>query len=215
VIEAVVFDLDGVLVDSEGAWGEVRREYTLERGGRWPEDAQRAMMGMSSVEWSRYMQEVLGVNAPPERISREVAERVADLYRKRLPLISGAREAVERLASRWPLGLASSANRELIDLALDLGGLSAHFKVTVSSEEVTRGKPEPDVYLEAARRLSVAPESSAAIEDSHNGILAAAAASMRVIAIPNREFPPGADALERTDRVLPSLQQLTVESVEG
>jgi HAD superfamily hydrolase (TIGR01509 family) len=193
----------------------VRRQYTLEHGGVWPEGAQGAMMGMSSVEWSRYMREELGVEESPERISREVAERVADLYRQRLPLIPGAREAIERLAARWRLGLASSANRELIDLALDLGGLSPYFEATVSSEEVPRGKPEPDVYLEAARRLSTAPESSAAVEDSHNGILAASAAGMRVIAIPNREFPPGGRALERADRVLSSLDELTVEMVEG
>lgn len=213
MIEAVAFDLDGVLVDSEGAWAEVRRRYTLERGGRWREDAAREMMGMSSVEWSRYMHDALGVDVSPERISAEVAERVSRLYRERLPLIPGAPEAVARLAARWPLALASSANRALIDLVLDLSGLSEYFEVTVSSEEVPRGKPAPDVYLEAARRLEVEPERCAAVEDSHNGILSAAGAGMRVIAIPNREFPPGPEALAVASAVLGSLDELTVEAV--
>jgi HAD superfamily hydrolase (TIGR01509 family) len=214
VIEAVAFDLDGVLIDSEQAWAGVRREYTLERGGRWREDAAREMMGMSSVEWSGYMHEVLGVDEPPERISDEVAERVAGLYRERLPLIPGAPEAAERLAGRWPLALASSANRELIDLVLDRAGLSDYFQVTVSSEEVPRGKPAPDVYLEAARRLEAEPERCAAVEDSHNGILSAATAGMRVIAIPNRAFPPGPAALDAASGVISSLDELTVEVVE-
>jgi HAD superfamily hydrolase (TIGR01509 family) len=214
VIEAVAFDLDGVLIDSEQAWAEVRREYTLERGGRWREDAAREMMGMSSVEWSGYMHEVLGVDEPPERISDEVAERVASLYRERLPLIPGAPEAVERLAGRWPPALASSANRELIDLVLDRAGLRDYFQVTVSSEEVPRGKPAPDVYLEAARRLEADPERCAAVEDSHNGILSAATAGMRVIAIPNRAFPPGPAALDAASGVITSLDELTVEVVE-
>jgi HAD superfamily hydrolase (TIGR01509 family) len=215
VIEAVAFDLDGVLIDSEEVWGEVRREYVLERGGRWHEGALRAMMGMSSIEWSRYMHEDLEVEESPERISDEVAGRVARRYRERLPLIPGAREAVERLAARWPLALASSANRELIDLVLDVARLRARFRVTVSSEEVANGKPAPDVYLEAARRLPVSPRDCAAIEDSQNGILSAAAAGMRVIAIPNRAFPPGPEAIAAADRVLPSLERLTVEAVEG
>jgi HAD superfamily hydrolase (TIGR01509 family) len=214
VIEAVAFDLDGVLVDSEGTWAAVRRDYTRERGGDWHDGAERAMMGMSSVEWSRYMHELLGVDEAPERISEQVAQRVADTYRERLPLIDGAREAVTRLRARWPLALASSANRELIDLVLDRAGLGADFRVTVSSEEVPRGKPAPDVYLEAARRIPARPDRCVAIEDSHNGILSAAAAGMRVIAIPNRAFPPGRESLAAADRVLPSLEELTVAAIE-
>jgi HAD superfamily hydrolase (TIGR01509 family) len=215
VIDAVIFDLDGLLIDSEQAWDEVRREYVIEQGGRWHEGAQRQIMGMSSLEWSRYFNEELGVDRAPEQISEQVAGRVADLYRERLPLLPGAEQAVELLAARWPLGLASSSNRELIDLALGLAGIASCFKATVSSEEVARGKPAPDVYLEAARRLAVSPPSCAAIEDSHNGILSAAAAGMRVIAIPNREFPPGEEALAAAAEVLPSLAELTVEVVRG
>jgi HAD superfamily hydrolase (TIGR01509 family) len=215
VIAAVVFDLDGVLIDSEGAWDQVRRRYVEERGGHWREGATRDMMGMSSIEWSRYVNEELGVDLPPEQISQEVAARVADLYEERLPLLPGAAEAVERIADRWPLGLASSSNRELIDRVLEVAGIASLFEAAVSSEEVARGKPAPDVYLEAARRLAGAPAECAAIEDSHNGILSASAAGMRVVAVPNREFPPAADALARADLVLDSLAELTPEAIEA
>jgi HAD superfamily hydrolase (TIGR01509 family) len=214
VIEAVIFDLDGVLLDSEQLWDEAREQLARERGGRWHENAQRDMMGMSSPEWSRYMHDVIGLPEPPEEISREVVERLAKLYGEHLPVVPGAREAVERLAARWPLGLATSSNRELIDLALELLGVQHLFKATVSSEEVLRGKPAPDVYLEAARRLGVEPTRAAAIEDSENGILAAKAAGMRVIAIPNRHFPPDGEALAAADVVLDSPAKLTAEAVE-
>jgi HAD superfamily hydrolase (TIGR01509 family) len=215
LIEAVIFDLDGVLIDSESAWAEVRREFVLERGGRWHDHTQRDMMGMSSVEWSRYIHDELGVDMPPAQISAEVARRLARLYRDRLPLVQGAHGVVDRLAARWPLGLASSSNRELIDLVLEVAHLARYFQATVSSEEVARGKPAPDVYLEAARRLEIEPSRCAAIEDSHNGILSAAAAGMRVIAIPNREFAPGREALAKAARVLASLEELTPEVIEG
>jgi HAD superfamily hydrolase (TIGR01509 family) len=214
VIEAVVFDLDGVLLDTEQVWDEAREQLAKERGGRWHERAQRDMMGMSSREWSRYMHETIGLPEPPERINAEVVERLVTSYREHLPVIPGAREAVERLAARWPLGLASSSNRELIDLALELLGVSGLFAATVSSEEVARGKPAPDVYLEAARRLSADPTRTTAIEDSQNGILSAKAADMRVIAIPNRHFPPDERALEQADVVLASPAELTAEAVE-
>jgi HAD superfamily hydrolase (TIGR01509 family) len=213
-VEAVIFDLDGVLIDSEQAWDDARREFVAEQGGRWHDRAQRDMMGMSSTEWSRYVRDELGVEMPPERISAEVVARLTALYQQRLPLLPGAREAVERLARELPLGLASSSNRELIDLVLDIGGLAAYFGVTVSSEEVARGKPAPDVYLEAARRLGVSAARSVAIEDSRNGILSAAAAGMRVIAIPNRAFPPSPEALAAASLVLRSLDDLTVALVE-
>ena len=214
MIDAVIFDLDGLLIDSEHVWDDARREFVAEHGGRWTDRAQRDMMGMSSVEWSRYVNRELGVDLPPEQISEMVAGRLADLYRDHLPLLGGAREAVQRLAQRWPLGLASSSNRELIDDVLDMAGLAECFKASVSSEEVARGKPAPDVYLETARRLGIAPERCAAIEDSHNGIRSAAAAGMRVLAIPNSRFPPDAEALQRAAVVLPSLAELTVEAVE-
>ncbi len=214
MIDGVVFDLDGVLLDSEQVWDGVREELARERGGRWHDQAQRDMMGMSSPEWSRYMHEVVGLSEPPQEISAEVVRRLEELYRERLPALPGAREAVERLAARWPLALASSSNRELIDLSLELLGVAPLFEATVSSEEVARGKPAPDVYLEAARRLGIEPGRAAAVEDSHNGIRSARAAGMRVLAIPNRHFPPDADALAEADAVLDSLADLTVGAVD-
>jgi HAD superfamily hydrolase (TIGR01509 family) len=214
VIEAVVFDLDGVLLDSEQLWDEAREELALERGGRWQEGAQRDMMGMSSTEWSRYMHDVIGLREPPEEISAEVVRRMERRYRDRLPLFPGAVEAVERIAARWPLGLASSSNRPLIDLVLEVSGLGPFFRATVSSEEVPRGKPAPDVFLEGARQLGVAPKRTAVVEDSENGILAGRAAGMRVVAIPNAHFPPGEEALRAADVVLGSLDELTPEVVD-
>jgi HAD superfamily hydrolase (TIGR01509 family) len=213
VIDAVIFDLDGVLLDTEELWDEVREDLARERGGRWSDRAQADMMGMSSTEWSRYMHDVVGLAEPPEEISREVVHRMLDRYAEQLPLIDGAIEAVERVAARWPLGLASSSNRELIDRALEVSGLARYFRATVSSEEVERGKPAPDVYLEAAQRLSVEPARCAAVEDSASGIRSAHAAGMRVVAIPNAAFPPPREALALADVVLDSIAKLGPDSV--
>jgi HAD superfamily hydrolase (TIGR01509 family) len=214
-IAAVIFDLDGLLVDSEAVWDEVRKRFTEENGGRWHDGAQRDMMGMSSVEWSRYVRDRLGVRMEPERISAEVADRVADLYRQHLPLLPGAVESVRSLAAEWPLGLASSSNRHVIDLVLDEAGIAGSFRATVSSEEVGAGKPAPDVYLEAARRLAVEPTECAAIEDSTNGIRSAHAAEMTVIAVPNKDFPPAPDALALAALVLDSLEELSPERIRS
>ena len=207
-VAAVVFDLDGVLIDSEEAWDEARRALVAQRGGTWREGATRAMLGMSAPEWSRYVAEELGVPLEPPAISDRVVAHVLAGYERELPLLPGARAAVERIAERWPLALASSSNREVIDHVMATAGWDARFRTWVSSEEVARGKPAPDVFLEAARRLGVEPRRAAAVEDSHNGILAAHAAGLRTIAIPNREFPPGEDALARADVVLRSLDEL-------
>jgi HAD superfamily hydrolase (TIGR01509 family) len=215
VIDAVVFDLDGLLLDTEQLWDEVREQLAHERGGRWHEGAQADMMGMSSPEWSRYMHERIGLREPPDEIAAEVVRRMEDRYRDRLPLLPGAREAVERLAARWPLGLASSSNRPLIDLALEVGDLAPLFRATVSSEEVPRGKPAADVYVEACARLGVDARRAAAIEDSRNGIRSARAAGMRVIAIPNAHFPPDEESLSLADAVVPSLEELNEDVVDA
>jgi HAD superfamily hydrolase (TIGR01509 family) len=209
MIAAVIFDLDGVLLDSEAAWDAARRALVRERGGTWTESATRDMLGMSSPEWSRYVAEELEVDLEPDAISDEVLKRILAGYRESLPLLPGAVEAVERLAARWPLGLASSSNREAIDLVLAESGLDRYFGAAVSSEEVGRGKPAPDVYLEAARRLDFSAPECVAIEDSENGIRSAHAAGMPVIALPNREFAPPADVLALADRVLDSMAELS------
>jgi HAD superfamily hydrolase (TIGR01509 family) len=215
MITAVIFDLDGVLIDSEQVWANAREQVTREHGGTWQSDSGAAMMGMSSPEWSRYMHDELHVKMSSERIAEAVVQRLERLYRERLPLIPGAREAVAWLASRWRLGLASSANRPIIELVLDLAGMRQFFAVTVSAEEVPRGKPAPDVYLAAARRLGVEPSGCAAVEDSTNGLCAAAAGGLLVIAFPNRRFPPTDDALGLADAVIHSLGELNPGLVQS
>jgi HAD superfamily hydrolase (TIGR01509 family) len=215
VIEAVVFDLDGVIVDSEQVWDDVREQLVHERGGRWHEGAQGAMMGMSSPEWSRYMHEDLGLAEPPEEINDEVVRRMLARYRDELPLIDGAVDAVGRLAAGFTLGVASSCNRPLIEAVLERAGIAELFAAVVSSEEVPHGKPAPDVYLETARRLDVAPARCAAIEDSSNGIRSAHAAGMRVIALPNAHYPPAPDALALAAAVVRRPGDLTPGLVRG
>jgi HAD superfamily hydrolase (TIGR01509 family) len=215
VIDAVVFDMDGVLIQSEEVWDDVREAYVRERGGRYDAEIQRAMMGMSSTEWSLYLHETAGVPDEPEAINAEVVRRMLAAYRNHLPLIDGAVEAVQRLAARYPLGLASSSNRPLINTALETAGLTACFTATVSSEEVARGKPAPDVYLEAARRLGVEPNACAAVEDSHGGIQSAKAAGMRVIVFPNQSYPPDAASLAQADVTIGSLEELTPELIDA
>jgi HAD superfamily hydrolase (TIGR01509 family) len=211
---AVMFDLDGVLVDSEQLWNEAKEALVREAGGRWREDAPRAMMGMSSPEWSAYLRDELGVDRDLQEINRDVVGRMERLYRAKLPLLPGAQEAVRALQPRWPLGLASSSNREIIDLVLEVSGLADAFAATVSSEQVERGKPAPDVYLEAARRVGVEPSRCVAIEDSSNGLRAAAAAGMAVIAVPNPHYPPDEDALALAGARVRTVGEVSPELVE-
>ena len=214
-IEAVVFDLDGVIVDTEQVWDEVREQLVRERGGSWHGGAQAAMMGMSSLEWSRYMHDELGLAESPEVINDEVVRRMLARYREDLPLIEGAVNAVRRLAAEFSLAVASSSNRPLIEAVLEQAGIAELFIVVVSSEEVARGKPAADVYVEAARRIAVEPTRCAAVEDSSNGIRAAHAAGMRVLAIPNSHYPPAPDALALAAAVLASPRELTPELVRA
>src|SRR5262252_3715796 len=212
---AVTFDLDGVLIESEQVWDTAREELVREQGGRWDEDATRDMMGMSSSEWSRYMHERLRVPMVPTVINADVVRRVAAAYERQLPLLPHAVETVRTLAGRWRLGLASSSNRPIIELVLDESGLAECFAAVVSSEEVERGKPAPDVYLAVVQQLGVDSWDCVAIEDSANGIRSAVAAGMRTIAVPNREFRPPDDVLAWASAVVPSLAEVTPDLVAG
>jgi len=214
VIAAVVFDLDGVIVDSEQVWDEVRERYTRESGGTYIDSATRDMMGMSAPEWSRYMSQTLGVPGTPEEIDAAVVERMLERYGEAPPLIEGAVDAVRTIAARWPVAIASSSNPELIEVVLRVSDLEDVVRVAVSSQEVARGKPAPDVYLEAASRLGVDPHSCIAVEDSHNGIRAAHAAGMKVVAVPNPHFPPDDDALALADVTVPALAALAPSELE-
>jgi HAD superfamily hydrolase (TIGR01509 family) len=215
MVAAVIFDLDGLLLESEQVWSAAKRRLTDETGGRWRAEAERAMLGMSSPEWSRYMHEQLGVPLEPAEISAAVVRMLGELYARELPLLPGADEAVRSAAERWPLGLASSSNLEIIELVLRRTGWAPLFAATVSSEEVERGKPAPDVYLEAARRLAAPPLRCVAVEDSSAGIRSAEAAGMFVVAIPNRGYPPEREVVASANVVLDSLEELDPGAIEG
>jgi HAD superfamily hydrolase (TIGR01509 family) len=212
---AIVFDLDGVLVESEQVWDAAREQLVRERGGTWDDGATIDMMGMSSKEWSRYMHDSLGVPMEPDEINDDVVRRVASAYERHLPLLPHAVETVRELAGGWPLGVASSSNRPIIELVLDRSDLRPCFAAVVSSEEVAHGKPAPDVYLAAARELGVAAADCVAVEDSTNGIKAAVAAGMRTIAVPNRQFRPDEEVLASAAAVVPSLAEVTPDLVAG
>jgi HAD superfamily hydrolase (TIGR01509 family) len=214
-IEAVVFDLDGVIIDSEEVWEEVRRGYVARHGKQFLPDTQSAMMGMSTAEWSRHLSVDVGVGVPPEEVAAAVLGEMAERYRQSSPLIPGAVDAVRRIGARFTLALASSSARILIDQVLASAGLTGDFRVTLSTEEVPRGKPYPDVYLEAASRLGLAPRVCAAVEDSSNGLRSAAAAGLAVVAVPHGVYPPEADALAKASLVVNKLDELTVEAIEN
>ncbi|MET8250335.1 HAD family phosphatase [Micromonospora sp. NPDC005197] len=215
MVDAVVFDLDGVIVDSEPVWEEVRRAYVAAHGGSWQPDTQRRLMGMSTGEWARYLSGELGVRRSAEQVADEVVREMARRYTEHVPLIDSADEVVRRLAARWPLGLASSSPTRLIAAALDATGLTGAFGATLSTEETERGKPAPDVYLTVARRLGVDPTRCAAVEDSSNGVRSAAAAGMKVVAVPHGSYPLDPDAAGLAVVTLGSIGELTPELVEG
>jgi HAD superfamily hydrolase (TIGR01509 family) len=210
---AVVFDLDGVLVDSERAWDAARRGLAAEHRRAWPPGTTTALQGMSTPEWAAYLADHVGVPLPPERIAAAVIARMADQYRRELPLLPGAVTAVRALAGRWPLGVASSSPPDLIRTVLAAAGLADRFQTLVSSEEVPRGKPAPEVYLLAAERLGVDPTGCVAVEDSANGLRSAAAAGMTVVATPNPHFPPPPDALALAAAVVPDVAAVTPELI--
>jgi HAD superfamily hydrolase (TIGR01509 family) len=213
MINAVVFDLDGVLVDSEPVWEQVRRGLVAELGGHWAPDAQRRLMGMSTPEWARYLSEDLGAGLSPGKIAALVIDRMAARYQEHVPLMAGAIAAVHRLATRWPLGVASSAPAVLIETVLQSSGLRPYFSVVMSTEQVAHGKPAPDIYLAVTFRLGCPPPDCAAVEDSSNGLRSAAAAGLRVIAVPQPRYPPEPGALASASLVLPSLAGLTTDAV--
>ncbi|MEU4622216.1 HAD family phosphatase [Actinoplanes sp. NPDC023801] len=214
-IEAVVFDLDGVIIDTEEVWEEVRRGYVAEFGAEFLPDSQDRMMGMSTGEWSAHLADEVGVPRTAEEVAADVLGRMAGRYREALPVIPGSVETVRALAGRYRLALASSSARILIDQVLATAGLTDVFEATFSTEEVPRGKPYPDVYLTAVAALGLTPDVCAAVEDSSNGLRSAAAAGLTVIAVPHGVYPPAEDALAGARLVVKSITEVTPDSISN
>ncbi len=214
-VAAVCFDLDGTLIRSEEIRDAVRRAYVRESGGTWTSEAEHDMVGMHLAEWAHYMHDRLGVSRAPVRIAREIEARIEAIYRDGIPLAAGARDALARCAAVWPLALATGSTRRLIELVLELGNLGSFFTVTVSVDDVGRGKPAPDVYLRAATLLGVDPRACVAIEDSASGIRSARDAGMRTIALLDPAY--GIDRAERStaDATIASLVELTPEVIRA
>ncbi len=211
--DAVIFDLDGTLIESEEIWEAVRRDFVLKHGGHWRDHAQTTMIGMRTTEWARYIRQDLGVRLPPAEIERDVIRGVVEKVGSHVPILPGAEEALNRLSRDFRLGLATSASLPVAQTALRATGWSRYFEVVVSADEVQRGKPAPDVYLRAVELLGAESRRTAAVEDSSNGIRSAHNAQLAVIAIPNRSFPPDAEALSQATCVLASLNDLNSDAI--
>ncbi|HSS93072.1 MAG TPA: HAD family phosphatase [Candidatus Dormibacteraeota bacterium] len=210
-LKAVLFDMDGVLIDSEPVWERVRREFIERRGGQWSTELQKRMMGVSTAVWSEELSEQLAGSLSPSAVAGVVIAEMASSYQRFLPQIDGAAVVVRNLARHFRLGLASGSPRSLIVLALRIANLTDCFDVVLSTDEVNRGKPAPDPYEELARRLGLKPAECVAIEDSTNGLLSATAAGARVVAIPRGQHSPDAAALAAADAVLDDIYELTPE----
>ena len=214
-VRAVVFDMDGVLVDSEPVWNRVRVELAAERGLTWTDEMQRACMGRATVEWAEVVRDRLHLPWSVDEVIADVRRRMQAAYRQRLPVIPGAVEAVRRIAAAFPVALASGSMTVLIHEVLSATGLERVLPVVVLGDTVPRGKPAPDIYLEAARRLELPPEDCAGVEDSANGLRALRAAGMKAIAIPTADYPLPAEALALAHLRLGRIDELTVEAVRG
>jgi len=212
-IQAVLFDLDGVLIDSEPIWERIRRDFAERLGGTWTNEIQQRMMGVRTADWSRALSEIVGGKVPPESAAEQVIAALAEAYLHEPPVILGAADAVRALAGEVRLGLVSGSPIVLIRLVLHELDLADCFEVAMSGDDVPRGKPHPDPYLELARRMAVAPNLCAAVEDSGNGITSAAAAGAHVIAIPRGDHRPDVETLRLAKAVLPSIKELTPELV--
>jgi HAD superfamily hydrolase (TIGR01509 family) len=212
-IQAVIFDMDGVLVNSEEYWWQSRVEFAEKLGKHWSFDDQRAAMGRNTIEWAQVMQERLQIDMPVDEIIEKVRGGVLTRLEKHLPILPGALEAVHAAALEYRVALASGSPKLVIDTVMSLTGLNQVFEHLVYGDDMPQGKPAPDIYLETARRLGLDPASCVGIEDSSNGLRALKAAGMHVIAVPSPGFPLTDDVLSLADRVLPSLEQFSVELV--
>jgi HAD superfamily hydrolase (TIGR01509 family) len=214
-IEAIIFDLDGVIVASEQVWDRVRRRFVETHRGTWRKDSSRQMMGLSTRAWARYLTVELGVDLPEEEVAKQVIEEMKRQYERNLPFVDGAVAAIRELSASWPMAVASGSPKSLIEAVLVGGAIHDEFQVLVSSDEVAAGKPAADVYLEAARRLDVSAERCVVVEDSLNGIRSAVAAGATVIAIPNSAYAPEDETISLATLVLADIKSLTPHLVRS
>lgn len=214
-VEAIIFDMDGVLVDTEPYWLASRTTFAARLGKSWTMDDQHHAMGRGTVEWAHVMRERLMIDMPIDEIIEQVRGGVLERIAARMPALPGALEAVHTAASACPVALASGSPTQVIHMVMGLTGLDRVFEVIVYGDEIPRGKPEPDIYFEAARRLGIAPERCLGIEDSANGLRALRAAGMKVMAVPSPGFTPAPEVLALADIVMPSLEGFSLDLIAG
>ena len=215
MLSAVIFDMDGLLIDSEPKWDQARADMAARLGKSWNEDDHAAVMGVSTEEWARYMRDRWGLETSLDDIIQEVVERMRGIYNEQIPFREGAVKAVDSAAAHYRTALASGSERSLIDLVTSSPELSGKLEVILSADQVERGKPHPDVYLETAKRLGVDPERCVCLEDSKNGVLSGLNAGMKVIAIPDERFPVDEEILARADAVLASLNEFSLDLLQS
>lgn len=212
MIEAIIFDMDGLLIDSEPCWDEARRIMANEVGVDWNKDDHKAVMGVSTHEWVSYMKKRLSLEIEDKELEERIISNMRQIYSERIPFLPGALETVTLASSNYPTGLASGSPQGLIDTVTSDPGLQGKFQVILSGDNFEKGKPAPDIYLAAAKHLQVEPEKCVCLEDSGNGILAGKNAGMKVIAVPDPRFMPSQEKLGQADLILSSLQDFSLEA---
>lgn len=215
MVQAVIFDMDGLLIDSEPCWNEARSIMAAKEGIVWNEDDHNAVMGVSTHAWVSYMIERLSLDISPKVVEETIVKTIRELYSRRIPFFPGAEQAVALSSDHYPTGLASGSPQSLIDTVTGARSLRGRFQAVLSGDRFPQGKPAPDIYLAAARTLMVQPENCVCLEDSGNGILAGKNAGMKVIAVPDQRFLPSDQILSKADVVLGSLTDFSLNTLKG
>lgn len=206
--------MDGLLIDSEPVWNAARSQMAAEHGVSWTRDDHFNVMGVSTVEWIQYMVDRIGLTMPPDQVEETVIGHMVAMYEDGIPFRPHAVEKVQWMASLYPSCIASGSPRQLIDIVAQDRRIAPYLEFTLAADEVGRGKPHPDIYLETARRLGIEPQHCLCIEDSPFGILSGARAGMKVIGIPDPEMPLSAEQSQHAHLILRSLAHLTPEALD-